>query len=315
MILELRATSFWTYALSRVTFGLTRAAMPVANGVLCDIFSSADERSQAISKNGAAVGIGFLIGAATGGTLVGYGYHVPTLVCMIAQIANIAVIILLWRETGSPSSATSKQDQPSFFQTLSTVATNTGTSSVFGVHVALILATAGVQHAYLEYTRVQLDMSPGLRSGFLLSIGILSAAVQSNLNKSVSVFGGRHRAMVIGCFINALINLVAPLSSAAVFITVSLLSTFVGFLPIITLSILSKLSPQNVQGSIMGLNESLLNIGTVVGPLFCSFTASIDHKIPFFTAALLLFILMYKVQNMTEFNQAEEKDAKVKKSE
>jgi MFS family permease len=75
MILELRATSFWTYALSRITFGLTRAAMPVANGVLCDIFSSADERSQAISKNGAAVGVGFLIGAATGGALVGCVSH------------------------------------------------------------------------------------------------------------------------------------------------------------------------------------------------------------------------------------------------
>jgi MFS family permease len=120
--------------------------------------------------------------------------------------------------------------------------------------------------------------------------------------------------MIIGCMVNALINLVAPLSSSLVFISVSLLSTFVGFLPIITLSILSKLSPQNVQGSIMGLNESLLNIGTVVGPLFCSFTASIDHKIPFFTASILLFGLMYKVQSMTEFNQTE-KEASLKKSD
>lgn len=82
MLLELRAVDFWSYMLSRVTFGLTRAAMPVANGVMVDLFSSAEERSAALSKNGAAVGVGFLIGAALGGALVGC---VPS----VASLANL----------------------------------------------------------------------------------------------------------------------------------------------------------------------------------------------------------------------------------
>lgn len=83
MLLELWSSNFWTYALSRVTFGLTRAAMPVANGVLCDIYTSADERSQAISRNGATVGVGFLLGAGLGGVLVGSAVHPPFVVPLV----------------------------------------------------------------------------------------------------------------------------------------------------------------------------------------------------------------------------------------
>lgn len=158
-------------------------------------------------------------------------------------------------------------------------------------------------------------MSPGLRSGFLLSIGILSAIVQSNLSKTLGVLGGKHKAMVIGCAANAVINVLAPLSGTTIFISVSLASTLVGFLPVLTLSILSKLSPQSVQGSIMGLHESLLNVGTVFGPMFCTFAASIDHRIPFFTAAALLFALTYKCNAMTEFELQDEEKPKSKKAE
>lgn len=171
----------------------------------------------------------------------------------------------------------------------------------------------------MEYMRIQLDMSAGLRSSFLLSIGILSAVVQSNLTTIVNLFGGRKRAMVIGCAANAVINMIAPLSNTVMFITTTLLSTFVGFLHIITLSILSKLSPQSVQGSIMGLNESLLNVGTVVGPLFCTYSASVDYRIPFFTSAAILMGLMYKCQAMSQFDDADsasvEKKQKAKKLE
>lgn len=101
-IMELNTPSFSIYLLSRLVFGLTRGGTAVANSSACDIKATASERSEAIARTGAAVGVAFLIGAAAGGFLVmQYGFMVPTFVTLVAAICNLIFVWFFFKVTNN----------------------------------------------------------------------------------------------------------------------------------------------------------------------------------------------------------------------
>jgi len=64
-----------------------------------------------------------------------------------------------------------------------------------------------------------------------------------------------------------------------------------------SLSLLSKVTPDNEQGAILGINQSLSALARVLGPLWGGFSFQFfGHSFPFLTGAFFVFaILIYSV--------------------
>jgi len=109
--------------------------------------------------------------------------------------------------------------------------------------------------------------------------------VQSNLKPLLKLFGGRFNTLLLGLILCVGVNFFAPLTVSVPFYVLTWVGTCFGFLPTLTLGLLSKKSPKAVQGSLMGLHESLVNLGGVIGPIYSSTTTQMSHVIPFWTTA------------------------------
>jgi MFS family permease len=111
------------------------------------------------------VGLGFLIGAGTGGFLVSFGYAVPSYVALVIQVLTLLFVATAVKEPAKlseskKSDTSSKSKDATFLGTLKALATNADTQSVFFYHILIMVSFVGVQHAYLEYIRDNLVRLP-----------------------------------------------------------------------------------------------------------------------------------------------------------
>jgi DHA1 family tetracycline resistance protein-like MFS transporter len=80
--------------LSRMVDGLTGGNLSVAQAYISDV-TDAQSRSKGLGMIGAAFGLGFIIGPATGGLLSQWGYAVPAFVASALSFSNL-MLIFFW---------------------------------------------------------------------------------------------------------------------------------------------------------------------------------------------------------------------------
>ena len=98
LILLGSATSLWMLFAARLLDGITGGNISVAQAYISDVTSEAD-RGKAFGLIGAAFGLGFIIGPATGGLLADFGAHVPAFVAAGLATVNLALVITFLRES------------------------------------------------------------------------------------------------------------------------------------------------------------------------------------------------------------------------
>ncbi len=80
--------------LSRMVDGLTGGNLSVAQAYISDV-TDAQSRSKGLGMIGAAFGLGFIIGPASGGLLSQWGYAVPAFVASVLSFSNL-MLIFFW---------------------------------------------------------------------------------------------------------------------------------------------------------------------------------------------------------------------------
>ena len=84
--------------LSRLFDGLTGGNITIAQSYITDR-TSPENRARSLGLIGAAFGLGFIIGPATGGILSQYGFHVPALLAASLAFANLLQIYFILPES------------------------------------------------------------------------------------------------------------------------------------------------------------------------------------------------------------------------
>ncbi len=62
--------------------------------------------------------------------------------------------------------------------------------------------------------------------------------------------------------------------------------------PTITMGLISKRTPQELQGSVMGANESLVCLGNVIAPLLASGLFPLGNAVPFVMVAVIFAFML-----------------------
>jgi len=324
-ILEYFASSVWMYGMTRLTFGLTRACVTVANGMICDLVADPKERSKAMGKNFSAMGIGFLLGSALGGVMASPldGYHAALLCNFGISLLSFVWTFTFLEETSksgsasksssssSPSSSASAiaSSKASLLGALREILSNSDLRSLFLFHAMVLICNISPQHAYFEFMRLELELSTTLRGLFLVAVGVVSVAAQSTFSIVLSKLGmAKYVAM---CIIGAAVsNFVAPLGGFALFTTATLAGTFFGVVSSTSLSTLSNASPAHLAGTVNGLHESLSNLALVIGGLYVPITYAMHMYAPFWISSFAFVFTIILLRPKLLFSQEPSKHKK-----
>jgi DHA1 family tetracycline resistance protein-like MFS transporter len=97
MVMGFAPTLAWLF-IGRLIAGVAGATFSTANAVVADIVPQAD-RSKYFGMNGAAWGVGFIVGPVIGGLLGGFGPRVPFFFASGLAALNFTLALLILRET------------------------------------------------------------------------------------------------------------------------------------------------------------------------------------------------------------------------
>ncbi len=97
LIMGFAPTLFWLFV-GRVIAGVAGATFATANAVVADLVPQA-ERARFFGLNGAAWGMGFIVGPVIGGLLGQYGARVPFFAAAVFTAINFLIALAVLRET------------------------------------------------------------------------------------------------------------------------------------------------------------------------------------------------------------------------
>jgi DHA1 family tetracycline resistance protein-like MFS transporter len=256
--------------LSRMVDGLTGGNLSVAQAYISDV-TDAENRSKGLGMIGAAFGLGFIIGPATGGLLSQWGYAVPAFLAAALSFGNLVLIYTWLPESLTPEKRAAmpeKKPQVTLNALLKALqrpfsGTLLITRFFFGLAFA-IFQTMFAAYALQKFNLTARD------TGFVLTyVGILSVFVQGfligRLTKSI-----REDKLITGAVVLMAISLFGwALAPNVIWLLIVLAPTAVsgGLLNTLLSSTLTKaVQPQEI-GGILGLSASIESSTRIVAPV------------------------------------------------
>ncbi len=261
------ATSIPFLFIARILDGITGGNNSVAQAVVADIYQKED-RTKAFGLLGAAFGFGFILGPAIGGIASQFGLSVPFILAAILAFISTALGLVILPETKNQQN---KAHSVNKFIDISKLKNSLFSASTGILLLITLLASLGQNAFILGFQSITVDvfaMSP-LTIGLLFTafgvanvlmqavgIGFLIKKYSNSFLLIVSLLGG-----VI------IVSLLGFATTSTLFIIGILLYMWIPPAAPFLSALLSAATSEDEQGSIMGLSQSYLSLGQIVGPL------------------------------------------------
>ncbi|MBN2393476.1 MAG: MFS transporter [Anaerolineae bacterium] len=299
------------YALSSLLFGLsTEVWMLFASRALSGVLSSAvsatalayisdctstEERGWGMGMLGAAMGLGIILGPAAGGWLGASSLSLPFFIAAGMSLVALVLGAVLLPESLPPEIRAEARSRAG---KVKTVQFGLLWQSLFGpvglLLFMLFLVSFGLtnfESVFGLYAAHELDYGPE-RVGTILAV----VGLTSTLGKAILIGPLTRR------WGEAPIIKVSLAASSVAFLVLLLARTYPGVLAATGVFILSKTLLRTViisltskrtllgQGTAMGLSNSFMNLGRVVGPIWAGFIFDVNVTYPYLSGAAIMFV-------------------------
>jgi DHA1 family tetracycline resistance protein-like MFS transporter len=263
------ANTLWLLFAARILDGLTGGNISVAQAYITDV-TDAKNRAKGLGMIGAAFGLGFIIGPASGGLLSQWGYAVPAFVAAGLVTINLLMVALWLPESLPPEkreTAANKRPSVNFSALLEALKRPfTGPLLITRFFFGLAFSIFQTIFALYALRRFNLDAT---QTGFILTyVGVLAAVVQGAL---VGRLSERFRDDVlifasVGIMAFSLLGWALSPSVTVLLIILAPTAFAGGILNTVLSSALTKaVEPQEV-GGILGLSASIESATRVIAP-------------------------------------------------
>ena len=228
----------------------------------------------------AAIGLGFIVGPLIGGYLAGNSSIIDNVnfsfvfnVSALLDFLSIILIILFFKES-SPLVGGEERIKLGIFRNI-ILALRIGNTKFFFL---LSITLSSMMSATYIFLGIWLHESFSFNAkdiGFFMAIsGAFITLIQFNISKIIS----SHNALIMGFLLYsiAMFGFLASINVTFLIIFLSLMSTGIA---LINPSINSQISLQGnpyQQGLLMGINQSMNNIGSIIGPTLLGFAFNIN---------------------------------------
>jgi DHA1 family tetracycline resistance protein-like MFS transporter len=284
------ANALWMIFLSRIVDGLFGSNFTIAQAYLSDI-SSKEDRSKVFGLSGVAFGLGFLVGPAIGGFLSAFGFSLPSFLAAAVSAISMLIIFFFLPETIKRKKEikldikifhfndfrkyfSDKLLSPKFWQFF---------TYVFA-HTLWVSTSALYAQAQLGFTAIDVGL-------FLTYVGLISVIIRGILlSKLIDLFGEKNLQ-----YMGAISIIVGMVASAFVaeawmfYIIITFFSFGSGVLRPVLQGTISRGAPQEEQGSVLGITNSLGSISQIFGPVLGGFL--INYFIPGSLGLMAAFIM------------------------
>lgn len=288
------STTFWILFLSRLLAGLGGSNIAVAQAYIADI-TSKEERTKGMGMIGAAFGLGFVFGPLIGAFLSKYGYAVAGY-----GSAAFSLMAFIFAYFKLPESLKVKKDfkfEIKLFdiKSIKRIAGMPGVGFLMLLFFIIIFSVSNIYgtFALLGY---KIYHFTDQQNGILFGIsGIVGAVIQGGVMRRLSVLMKERTLILIGAvFLMFGIGLIPyGYNFLGVSLVISALGVGSGILQPLLLSMISKYSPDNEQGEILGINQSFSSMARVLGPLWGGFAYEfIGYQYPFLTGGFFTLVTL-----------------------
>jgi MFS transporter, DHA1 family, tetracycline resistance protein len=254
-------TALWTIFLARAVEGLGGGGLGVTQAYVTDV-TTPENRARAFGLIGATFGLGFLIGPASAGILIRFGYQVPFWVAAALALLTVVLTFTLLPESKGPVSAA-----PTLAAIRGSLASPVLGRLILTQFAFAITFTSWVSVFALFAERV-LHFGPSQTAWIFIVSSIVGIIVQAGLIGRLVDRYGEGRVAIAG-FLFAIVayagvGLVTTPLALVVFIVLWSLS---GALIRPTLgALISQATPADQRGTILSINDSLNNVAFVLAP-------------------------------------------------
>ncbi|PIQ09404.1 MAG: tetracycline resistance MFS efflux pump [Ignavibacteriales bacterium CG18_big_fil_WC_8_21_14_2_50_31_20] len=289
------STTFLLIFLSRVLAGLGGSNIGTAQAYIADI-TDKENRARGMGMIGAAFGLGFVFGPIMGGFLAHYGYeYVGYASASFSFLAFLFAFFML------PESVKQKKSMSGFsvkifnFVDIKNIIKIPNIRVFIFLFFVIIFSIANIYgtfallgHKYYGFTNRE--------NGYLFGIiGIVSAIIQGGLMRRISKSLSEKSMLYLGMLFLMIGLGLLPygINFTGVAIVSSIYAIGAGILQPTIISLVSKYSPEEQQGAVLGFNSSMGSLARVLGPLWGGFAFEfLGYGAPFVTGAIFTFLIL-----------------------
>jgi len=288
------STELWMMFASRALAGiLSSATIPTAMAYIGDS-TSEEDRGGGMGILGAAMGLGMVFGPGLGGWLAGINLSLPFFVAAGLSLLILVFVYFMLPESlpaKERSRATGRLQGPDFRQMWKALWGPIGFLLALSLLISFGMTNFEAVFGLYALNRFGYDTK---QVGIILTaIGLVSALVQGLLTGPLTRRFGEDRviqASLLGSGTGFLLMLAAE-SFAGVLLTTSTFMLGNTLLRPAVSSLISKRAEQG-QGVAMGLSNSFMSMGRIVGPIWAGFVFDVNLSLPYISGAVVMALAL-----------------------
>ena len=286
------STELWMLFAARALAGvLSSATLPTAMAFISDS-TSPEDRSAGMGKIGAAMGLGMVLGPGLGGWLAGHSLSLPFFVAGTLSLLLLVIVVAILPESLPPErrvAAGRSMRGPNLRAMAQGLRGPLG--YLFFLAALFSFGLTNFEAIFGLYALQRFGYSAVQVGAVLMAIGLTSAFIQGMATGPVTRRFGEPKVIRA-----------ALLASALAFVLMLAATTFVAVLLTTCLFVLSNamISPSvnslvsqragREQGAALGLNNSFMSLGRVIGPIWAGTLLDVNLFLPYLSGALVMFV-------------------------
>ncbi len=268
------ANSFLVLLASRAVHGACAGTVATAQAYVADVTSDA-ERAHGMGLIGAAFGLGFVLGPAVGGLLGHADLRVPVFFAAAITFLNFVCAATVLPEThrkaASPQRGWRAMSSP--LLSLPRQLARHRLWRLFATVLLLTSAMAGFEATFAVMVAAVYGYSAREIGELLAFAGLLQALTQGYLLRKMVARQGEIKLIRAGILLFA--AGMAPMANwpnrQLLWLLIGMLSVGYGLASPSLASLISLSTPAQLQGEILGINQSAQSLARICGPIFAGF--------------------------------------------
>ncbi len=287
------AQSYLVLIISRVICGIGGSSIGVAQAYIADV-TTKEERSKGMGLIGVAFGLGFVFGPIFGGTISHFGYDIVGYSSAFFSFTAFILSLMFLPEPKREHRIVKGKRKLLDFNALKDIINNPSIGIVILLFFVITFSVANI-YGTMALLGSEVYNFSDMENGFLYGIvGIVGAIVQGGFVGRLSKKYSDNQLITFGTFFLMTGLGLLPFGGNLIGVAIvgGVLSIGTGILQPVLLSLISKVTSDEKQGTILGLNQSFSAFARMMGPLWGGFSFEyLGYQIPFLTGAFFTFFI------------------------
>ncbi len=295
IIFALADSLFWLF-ISRIIAGFGAANISTAQAIIADTMPP-EKRTKGMGIVGMAIGFGFTFGPALAfGFLFFYPESYAPIFWAAAALSGFDLLLayFILPETRSSSGSKAVQEKRFSLSRLKLALSVPVVSTLLISSLTFYIAFSMMEVMLGLFGEKAFGLSAFGYSGIMFGVGLILAFVQGGLVHHVAKRIGDLNTLCLGLFGIAvgLLTLGYSGSITTMVVSTSILAAFVGLSNPALTSLISQYSAADIQGGMLGLNQSMASLGRILGPIIGGLCFDYIHiRSPFAVGAFMIFVV------------------------